>query len=222
MSILNRNKLSGGFYPPAFVFSLFMLFATEVLAQKVARDTLPNVDSISVPRHSPKKASLLSLVLPGAGQFYNHKYWKIPVIYTGFAVSGFFIYDNNKQFQLFRSIYLKRANNSADTANIQPEYKHLSKSQLDDQKEYYRYNRDLSIIIAAGIYIFNIIDAAVDAHLFYFDISDNLSLKLSPSEMYAAGFVYPLPALSCRLNFKDDRLTKVLSGKKLRWQENSY
>ncbi len=129
--------------------------------------------SLSV--HSSKKASIYSLV-PGGGQFYNKKYWKIPIIYAGIGASLAAAKSNQDNYE----IYLNAINNRSNP-NHSDDFDNYSDSQLATIKNYYRKNRDLSYIIAAGIYIINIIDASVDAHLKGFNISDDLSLQIAPS-----------------------------------------
>lgn len=120
---------------------------------------------------SPKKAALYSAVLPGAGQFYTKKYWKIPIYYSGLITSIYFINDNSKKYLKYKEAALL----SHDTGENQFGYTY---SQLKDLKEHYRRNRDVSYFILTGIYILNIVDASVNAHLFNYDISDDISFNI--------------------------------------------
>ena len=120
---------------------------------------------------SPKKAALYSAVLPGAGQFYTKKYWKIPIYYSGLITSIYFINDNSKKCLKYKEAALL----SYDTGENQFGYTY---SQLKDLKEHYRRNRDVSYFILTGIYILNIVDASVNAHLFNYDISDDISFNI--------------------------------------------
>lgn len=120
---------------------------------------------------SPKKAALYSAVLPGAGQFYTKKYWKIPIYYSGLITSIYFINDNSKKYFKYKEAALL----SHDTGENQFGYTY---SQLKDLKEHYRRNRDVSYFILTGIYILNIVDASVNAHLFNYDISDDISFNI--------------------------------------------
>lgn len=137
--------------------------------------------------HSPKKAALMSAILPGLGQAYNHKYWKIPVIYIGFTGLSYLAIQNNKWYSESKTAYKNHTGDDAQTiANM----------------GYYHRNRDLSIIACAAVYILNVVDASVDAHLFTFDVSDDLSLNFQPS-IYIYSAVHPsIPSLSLTLNFK--------------------
>ncbi len=119
----------------------------------------------------PKKASLYSLAFPGLGQAYNRKYWKIPILAAGFGTIIYFIRFNNQNYKIFRDAANQRARGEEDPfINIYTDI-----AQLRIQREFYRRNRDLLVILAAGLYALNIVDAAVDAHLSSFNITDDLS-----------------------------------------------
>lgn len=143
--------------------------------------------------HSPKKATIYSAILPGLGQAYNKKYWKIPLVYAGFAGIGYFINWNNNYYQTYKQAYSDLTDGD-DTTNSHLDLPASKYYNLDDpteysnfrtglskQQNYFRRNRDLLIISIFGFYGLNIIDASVDAHLFNFDISDDLSLNWQPS-----------------------------------------
>lgn len=124
--------------------------------------------------HSPHKATIYSALVPGLGQIYNKKYWKLPIIY---GLTGVFIYAfdfNNDQYNKYKNAY-------ADiNAEIITEFEGYTEAQVLRLKDNYRRNRDLNVIVLAGIYMLNIIDATVDAHLFDYDISEDLSLNIQP------------------------------------------
>lgn len=148
-----------------------------------------------VQSHSPRKATLLSMALPGAGQFYNKKYWKIPVIYAGFAGMGYLVHFNNSRYQLYKKAYILRVDD--DPATIDEFVDQYSQDDLQTLKSFYRRNRDLSYIVAGLIYVLNIIDASVDAHLFYFNVNDDLSLNFQPSfNMHVQNKISPGVSLS--------------------------
>lgn len=126
--------------------------------------------------HSPKKAARLSALLPGLGQAYNKKYWKIPVVYAALGTSTYFIINNNQEYQKYRNAYIARTDNDSTTVTSL----RFTTENIRLRREYYHRNLELSVIITAGLYILNIVDAAVDAHLFYFDVSDDLSVRLQP------------------------------------------
>ena len=121
---------------------------------------------------SPKKAAILSIV-PGAGQVYTKKYWKIPIIYSALITSGYFIYDNNKNYKYYRDTYLNRINGIGDNIDY-------TNSELITLKDYYKRNREISIMLFSLSYILNIVDASVNAHLFEYELNENISLKIEP------------------------------------------
>jgi hypothetical protein len=180
-----------------FVFMLLLLCSAPSRAQ-VSIDTA-KVDSVEVPQHSPRKASLLSVILPGLGQAYNRKYWKIPLIYAGLGTSLYLIKFNNDYFQDYRKGYISLLNRDTISDPFKGQY---TTDQLLNAKEYYRRNRDLSAIVAAGIYVLNIIDATVDAHLFYFDVSDDLALRVQPTAVALHTSVLPAAGLSLTFYMK--------------------
>jgi hypothetical protein len=147
-------------------------------------------------RHSPAKASLLSAVLPGAGQVYNRKYWKVPVIYAAFAGLGYLAKWNHDRYDTFRSAYRFRVDGNPETTDDFTDL--YSENDLKLLRDYYRRNRDLSLIFAGLVYVLNIVDASVDAHLFHFDVSDNLSMNLTPTVVPFA----PKPLTGINLGFK--------------------
>ena len=142
----------------------------------------------SVYYHSPKKAIIMSAILPGLGQVYNKKYWKVPILYGGFAAAGYYLNDNLKNIDKYKTAYIAETDTDPNTVNTTG-YNYKQLDQLIDQ---YKQWRDLSYIAFVVIYALNIIDANVDAHLFYFDVSDDISLNwspyLSPNRNQGVGF----------------------------------
>jgi hypothetical protein len=127
---------------------------------------------------SPRKASIYSAILPGSGQFYNEKYWKIPVLYAAMGTALYVANWNRKEYLSYRKAYQYRTD--ADESTLD-EYEGIyTESNLITIKNYHRKNRDLGYIIMVGIYLLNIVDASVDAHLFNFNVNDYLSLKIAP------------------------------------------
>jgi hypothetical protein len=154
-------------------FILLLIFVSgQVLSQTddKSRDTL---------LHSPKRATLYSAMLPGLGQAYNKKYWKIPVIYAAFGVTGYFFAENQQNYRLYKQAFRFRIDDNPETND---EFIGIyTDDNLKVLRDYYRRNMELNVIIGFAIYALNIIDAAVDAHLFYFDVSDELSLNIQPA-----------------------------------------
>lgn len=134
-------------------------------------------DTAAFVKHSPRKATLLSTFVPGAGQFYNKKYWKIPVIYAagGAAVYGVVFY--TREYNNFRQAYKARL---ANGSNEDPYYNQFQTATLQSYRDYYRYYRDLSYIALGAVYVLQIVDAVVDAHFYDFKITDDLSMHVEP------------------------------------------
>ena len=143
---------------------------------------------------SAHKASILSAVIPGAGQIYNEKYWKVPIIYASLSTSIYFIYDNQNKLKTYQNAYISRSNGGID------DYIDIyNDSQLLTIVDYYERNRDVSYIITAAIYLLNIVDASVDSHMFDFDISEDLSLETNPNNINTPNGKTPI--LSLKMNF---------------------
>jgi hypothetical protein len=147
-------------------------------------DREKETDSIQKPKHDPTKASVYSMILPGLGQAYNKKYWKIPIIYAGFGVFYYFISFNNKEYHAWKDAYYHSLNNTDNTEPPVNDYEKMYgnyPSIMKDQKDYYRRNRDLTYILTGLWYLLNVVDATVDAHLFSWEVDDELSLRIEPT-----------------------------------------
>ena len=139
-------------------------------------------DSIAVPqKHNPKKATIYSAVLPGLGQAYNKKYWKIPIVYAGIGTIFYFADMNGDYYRDYRQAFdYKTGMITEADEDIIKIAKRYSKDNLITIRDYYRRNMELSWIIMAAWYGLNVIDACVDAHFFEYDIGDDLTLKVEP------------------------------------------
>ncbi len=124
-------------------------------------------------KHSPHKASLYSALLPGLGQAYNKKYWKIPVIYTGLGLSTYFMLTNRNEMRARQKELIVRLDN--DTNTRATNFIGTSVDVLISERNFHRTNRDYGIIAIAAFYVINIVDAAVDAHFYKFNIDKPLS-----------------------------------------------
>lgn len=163
------------------------------------------VDTVLPKPHSAHKASIYSMLLPGLGQAYNRKYWKIPIVYAGFGVVYYFVSFNNSEYQEWREAYnhsLENTDGSEPPINEYEEKYGYDPDILKDQKDFYRRNRDLSYILGGVWYILNIVDATVDAHLFSWEVDDDLSLRVDP-EFYEPVYGYkPSGGLKLTLRIK--------------------
>jgi hypothetical protein len=141
-----------------------------------------DIDSIYVEgleENRPTKAALYAAILPGLGQIYNKKYWKLPILYGGAATMGYFIDYNNKKYQQYREALIEKKTLPEDLwTNVYAV--NISEDNLQRGVDYYRRNRDLLMILMAGVYFIQILDAHVDAHLMEFDISDDLGFRIQP------------------------------------------
>jgi hypothetical protein len=153
--------------------------------------------------HSPKKASFYSAVIPGLGQIYNKKYWKVPILYAGIGVLIYFVADNHYYYQKFKKNYIARTDGDPET-NGDFNYFGTDTKDAPDEKlrsamdSYHRY-RDMSALGLMGLYLANIIDATVDAYFFDYDVSQDLSLHIRPTLINSA-FSYNF-GVSCAFRF---------------------
>ena len=185
---------------PLFVL-LTICSATPVQAQ-LSTDIYFQNDSLEVPYvHSPAKATLLSTVLPGAGQYYNKQYWKLPVLYGAFAGLIYLIDFNSVRFNTFKRAYIQRAD--GDSTTIDSYVDIYSQDNLFELQQFYRRNRDLSIAGLVLVYVLNIVDAHVFAHLYDFDVGEDLSLQVTPHLNYQphSNFAATQSGISLKLRF---------------------
>ena len=138
----------------------------------------------------PQRALWLSLVFPGGGQIYNRKYWKLPIIYGGFLGCAYALSWNNQMLQDYSQAYLDIMDSDPNTKSYEkmlPYGYDISgrenqfKDIFKNKKNYYRKYRDMSILAFAAVYLIAVIDAYVDAELSTFDISEDLSLQVTPA-----------------------------------------
>lgn len=166
-------------------------------------------------RPNPKRAMWLALVLPGAGQIYNRKYWKLPIVYGGFVGCAYALRWNNQMYRDYSQAYLDLMDDDPNTQSYN-QFLHLG-AQIDDsnkaryqklfksRKDTYRRWRDLSVFCLIGVYALSVIDAYVDASLSEFDISKDLSLRVEPTIINNNRERNPLKSnslgINCSLNF---------------------
>jgi hypothetical protein len=147
---------------------------------------------------NPTKAVIYSAIFPGLGQIYNRKYWKLPIVYGGFLGCTYAISWNSNQYNGYKTAYRDFTGDNPEKKDSWRAYKPYSSSYPDDlsawseqqktwfssalknKKDFYRRNKELSIIVTVGVYAICMIDAYVDAQLFEFDISEDLSMKVDP------------------------------------------
>ncbi|SHE61912.1 hypothetical protein SAMN05444349_10438 [Bacteroides faecichinchillae] len=156
----------------------------------INQDSLPPVQDLNkkifVP--NPTRATWLAVVFPGGGQIYNRKYWKLPIIYGGFAGCAYALSWNGKMYKDYSQAYLDIMDSNPNTKSYEdllPPNANYSEEQLKttikNRKDMFRRYRDLSIFAFIGVYIISIIDAYVDAELSNFDITPDLSMRVEPA-----------------------------------------
>ena len=164
---------------------------------------------------NPKRALWLALVLPGAGQIYNRKYWKLPLVYGGFVGCVYAMRWNDQMYHDYSQAYLDISDDDPNTQSYN-QFLHLGKAITKEnmatyqnlfkqRKDRYRRWRDLSFFCLLGVYALSVIDAYVDASLSEFDISNNLSLRVEPAiinnRISRNPFTASAVGLQCSLNF---------------------
>lgn len=164
---------------------------------------------------NPKRAMWLALVCPGAGQIYNRKYWKLPIVYGGFMGCIYAMQWNNMMYNDYSQAYLDLMDNDPQTQSYN-QFLHLgavinesNKAQYENifrrRKDYFRRYRDMSFFILVGVYALSVIDAYVDASLSEFDISPDLSMRIEPAVIKSGIYNNPLKSaavgVSCSLTF---------------------
>ncbi len=139
--------------------------------------TLKTADTIEVQTPidplSPAKAAFYSAVLPGLGQAYNNKYWKIPIVYAALGTGIYFYVTNNKKYNRYRDAYKSRLAGREDDEFIGT----VTLDGLLRAQKFYRKNKEISLLVTMGLYALNIIDANVDAHLLQYNVNENLTLS---------------------------------------------
>jgi hypothetical protein len=182
----------------AIALLFFLLGTSSLVAQEpvqglvVVQDSTAN-DGDEIDPLKPSKAAFYSAVLPGLGQAYNKKYWKIPLVYGAIGASIYSYSWNNTKYHNYRDAYKRRLSGYRDD-----DFLFLDDNRLISAQRFHQRNRDLSLLVAVGFYVLNIVDANIDAHLMQFNVNDNLSLA---PEMYQ-NEITSKPNLAFTLNYK--------------------
>ncbi|AWK02872.1 hypothetical protein HYN56_01040 [Flavobacterium crocinum] len=168
---------------------LFFLTGTVSLFAQVKKDTVLVVKDTTALQEidplTPAKAAFYSAILPGLGQAYNKRYWKIPLVYGAIGTSLYFYIDNNKKYHDYRDEYKRRLEGYGPGTG--GKYDFLDNSRLIAGQKFYQRNRDLSALFVVGFYVLNIIDANVDAALIQFNVNERLSMR---PEIYPADVTF--------------------------------
>ncbi|MFM1878358.1 MAG: hypothetical protein RLZZ241_1224 [Bacteroidota bacterium] len=157
----------------------------ETKPKKIKRtsETFASIDPLA-----PSKAAFYSAVLPGLGQAYNKRYWKIPLVWGAIGTGTYAYLFNDALYDRFRDAFKRRRAGFTDdefwdlntSDGITPSSPNLSNEALQDAQERYQRDRDLSLLITIGLYALNIIDANVDAHLKQYNVNEELSMQMQP------------------------------------------
>lgn len=157
-------------------------------------------DSSIEKRFNPRIATLHSAMIPGWGQFYNKKYWKIPIIYAALGITAKVFFYNLKTYKQLRQAVIDRyGGTTADSLLVPPEFRDFDTESLVQNRDIFRENIDYSVLVFVGFWVLNIIDADVDANLKAFDVSPNISMKIKPEFNYGTSS----PGISLVFFFKE-------------------
>jgi len=187
-------------YTLIFLFSITRVYSQEPVKDSLKVDTVRTntlqQDTTAKKRvYNPKVAATRSAILPGLGQIYNRKYWKLPIVYGALGTTaGVFVY-NLKNYKDLKFAYAAKykaslpppQRDSTDYFKIRPELEPLSLESLRFNRDQFRRNLDYSVLVFLVLWGLNVVDAAVDAHLKAFDVSPDLSLYIKPGHSEMAG-----------------------------------
>ncbi len=172
-----KTVLRTPFASAGLLFLLVLFALSPAKAQIQAQDSLPDpelhMENTFIP--SPTKAAMLSATLPGMGQIYNQKYWKVPIIYAGFGTLYYFLDMNSSEYRKWRQAWIARVDGNPNTIDDFPRH---SAAMLERAVDFYRRNLEITYILTAALYLLNILDASVDAHLMNFDVGEELSFGM--------------------------------------------
>ena len=168
-----------------FIATVLIFFLSSAYAQSdsTATDSVKHKAAIAqfwnAEPHSPGRAALYSAIIPGLGQAYNRKYWKIPIVYAGLGTSVYFIYYWNGFYTDLKNAYLWRTDD--DSLTVDTQYSYITSNDILLQYvDLTRKYTDLMFVVTGAVYLLNIIDAIVDGHLYDFNVNDDLSMHLEP------------------------------------------
>ena len=157
---------------------------TIITADTIVKQEKPSKTAKAKKPHSPTKATIMSACLPGLGQIYNGKWWKVPIVYAGLGGLGYLVYSNYSEYRAYLHAYEFKTGDLPEGVTLTQHETDLANryadSQLQTYKESYRRDFEFFTILTVAWYGLNILDACVDGHLYTYDISDDLSLSVDP------------------------------------------
>ncbi len=203
---------------PIFFIPLFFLCINTAFAQLKKDSTVKKMGVVKkekvfdstgkeIKTFNPRTATLRSAIIPGWGQIYNKKYWKLPLVYGALGVTAGVFFYNVKTYRLLRLAYLYKTDKDSNNDHlIDPQFKKLDANSIKLYRNSFRQSVDYSVLFFIIFWGLNVVDATVDAQLKAFDVNDNLSLKLSPG--------YSPMANTTGFSLVMDIHTKVFKGAK--------
>ena len=182
---------------------------TVITADTIVKEEKPAKKAKEKKPHSPTKATIMSACLPGLGQIYNGKWWKVPIVYAGSGGLGYLVYSNYYEYRSYLHAYEFKTGDLPEGVTLNQHETELANKYADSQLQTYKesYRRDFEFygILTVAWYGLNILDACVDGHLYSYDISDDLSLSVDPYLRSAEPPIkmpqYAQVGLSFKLNF---------------------
>ncbi|WP_397447217.1 DUF5683 domain-containing protein [Polaribacter sp. R77954] len=174
------------FFKKHICFLLFVFFITTLFSQKdstaVKVKDLKIDGKLNIPQGiydplKPSKAAFYSAIFPGLGQIYNKKYWKAPIVWGALAIPTYYYQINNSDYKRYRTAYRLRKTGLQDEFTLDDGSELLSTTTLETAQEQLSENRDFSLLSGIILYILQIVEASVNAHLLQFNTDDNLSLR---------------------------------------------
>ena len=181
------QKLLPIFLPLLFCLCLKSTFAQQKKDSVVKKDSIVKKEKLfdstgkEIKVFNPRTATLRSAIIPGWGQIYNKKYWKLPLVYGALGVTAGVFFYNVKTYRLLRLAYLYKTDKDSNNDHlIDPQFAKLDANSIKLYRNSFRQNVDYSVLFFIIFWGLNVVDATVDAQLKAFEVNDNLSLKLSP------------------------------------------
>jgi len=160
--------------------------------EKVVTKTATGKDTTVIKKkvHSPRQATILSAIIPGWGQVYNKKIWKVPIVYAGIGIPGYLFFDNKRWYNITKyaiSVVANELTDEESLSKVHPQLRPLvdrkAENALINYRNQFRRDMDLSILVTLLMWGLNVVDATVDGHLKGFDVGDDLTMKIKPSTM---------------------------------------
>ncbi|SDS21112.1 hypothetical protein SAMN05216503_2335 [Polaribacter sp. KT25b] len=175
------------FFKKTILFFTLALFTATLFAQKDSTEV--KIKDVKIEGNinttkegiydplAPSKAAFYSAIFPGMGQLYNKKYWKVPIVWAALAIPTYYYQINNRDYKRYRTAYKLRKNGLQDEFTDDDGVSSVSLTTLETAQEQLSENRDMSLLSGVIIYILQIVEASVNAHLLQFNTDDNLSFK---------------------------------------------